>query len=128
MVGSAMPKTLARSMPATPRKPLAMGFAGPATAGESDRKNLAEPELRREFGAVLTRAFALADLSLKDVAFRLGHQDQSAVSRWVNGAEPTPIAKLWALTELRAPLVMALSEQATEIKVSLVAEWQRRRA
>jgi hypothetical protein len=121
MVGSGMPKTLARSMPATPRKPLAMGFA-------ADRKDLAEPDLRREFGAVLTRAFALADLSLKDVAFRLGHQDQSAVSRWVNGAEPTPIAKLWALTELRAPLVMALSEQATEIKVSLVAEWQRRRA
>lgn len=123
-----MPRSLARSLPPAPRKPLAMGFAAPAGEGETDRKVLADPDLRREFGAVLSRAFALADWTLKDVAFRLGYADQSAVSRWVSGVEAAPIAKLWGLSDLRGPLVMAMSEQASDVRVGMVAEWHRRRA
>lgn len=78
--------------------------------GEDGRKKLADIDAQRELGAILGRAIALAHLNQKDVAFRLGHQDQSAVSRWVSGVEPARFAALWQIGALRAGLIMALAE------------------
>lgn len=128
MVGSAMAHKVARALPAAPRKPLAMGFAAAAEPGEGDRKKLAEPNSQRAFGVVLARAFALANLTQQEVAFRLGYTDQSAVSRWVAGTENAQIARLLTLAELRGPLVMAIAEMTDDVSVETVVRLPRRRA
>jgi hypothetical protein len=75
---------------------------------------------------VITRAIDLAKLTPKDVAFRLGYHDQSALSRWMSGAEAVRFGKLWSLKELRPWLVMALAEEADGVRVQTVVTVERR--
>lgn len=104
-----------------------MGFAADPALGETLRKKLADPDVQRAFGRVFVRAVALAGWTLKEVAARLGHADQSSVSRWVSGVEPVPMAKLWAVRELRSALVQALAEDTTDVDIGTVVTIRRRR-
>lgn len=101
-----MPHTLPATSHERPRKMLAM-------KGESARKTFASADVDAEMGRVIARAFQFANMTAKEVAFHLGHADQSAVSRWVSGAEPVRIARLWAVRPLRAGLVLAFSEASS---------------
>lgn len=98
-----MPATVTKAIPDPPRKML-------AAQGESHRKPLAD-----EIGGAIERAIVLAKLTKQDVAYRMGYTDQSALSRWISGAETPQFAKLWAITELQEPLVIALAELAAMV-------------
>jgi hypothetical protein len=91
-----------------------------AEEGESLRKKLAGLPAGPNWGRVLTRAFALAGLAPKDVAFRLGYQDQSSVSRWLNNSESPNLPRLLSLRELRGPMVIALAEATDGLSVQTV--------
>lgn len=107
-VGSVvMANTMAARDGERPRKMLAM-------RGESLRKSFAPVDGDAEMGRVIARAFQLANLTAKEVAFHLGHADQSAVSRWVSGAEPVRLARLWSVRPLRIGIVLALSEASSQ--------------
>ena len=92
---------------------------------ETIRKPLAD--MPRLLGQAIERAIVLAKLSKQDVAFRMGYSDQSALSRWIAGApgETPQFAKLFAIDELRQPLVVALAELA-ECQVETVIRTKRR--
>lgn len=111
---------MAQRMPlpglARPRKMLAASFAAPKPAGEGDRKKLAEQQI----GRVITRVIEHSGLTQKDISFRLGYEDQSAVSRWVSGNDnASAIGRLWALPELRESIIVALSENAESRNVEV---------
>ena len=89
-----------------PRKTLAM-------TSEALRKPLAE-DLKRTIGQAIEHAIVLAKLTKQDVAHRMGYEDQSALSRWISGAETPQFAKLFGVRELRAPLVIALAALAED--------------
>lgn len=91
------------------RKPLAM-------RGEAVRKPLAE-DMKRPIGQAIDRAIVLARLTKQDVAFRMGYDDQSALSRWIAGVETPQFARLFAVKELRGPLVIALAELSDTVDV-----------
>ncbi|HWB15918.1 MAG TPA: hypothetical protein VG538_05875 [Vicinamibacterales bacterium] len=92
-----------------------------APDGEALRKKLAaHAEAGLNLGRWLTRAIALSGQSPKEVAYELGYADQSAVSRWLNNAEPPNLTRLWKLRALRRPLVIALAEETKDIAVNTV--------
>jgi predicted transcriptional regulator len=107
-----MAANLTAGLDGIPRKTLAMG-------GESLRKPLAE-DLKRAIGAAIARALVLADMTKQDAAHRMGYEDQSALSRWISGAETPQFARLFEVAELRTPLVVALAEivNSDEIEIS----------
>lgn len=86
-----------------------------AMRGETLRKPLAEA-----IGQAVERGIVLAKLTKQDVAFRMGYEDQSALSRWISGAETPQFARLWAIEELRGPLVIALAELAECVVETIV--------
>lgn len=92
-------------LPGAPRKPL----AGPAT-------DLRKP-LAIEIGQAIERAIVLANLTKQDVAYRMGYSDQSALARWISGVETAQFPKLWAIEELRWPLVRSLAEISGKAEV-----------
>lgn len=98
-----MGSSVAEKLPARHHKML-------AATGESPRKPLAE-----QIGSAIERAIVLAKLTKQDVAYRMGYTDQSALSRWISGAETPQFAKLWAIPELQEPLVIALAELAAMV-------------
>lgn len=106
-----MASTLRDRLDVIPRKSLAMRGESLNRRGEATPKKLAALDANQEMGAILARAIELSHLTAKDVAFRLGYADQSQVSRWTAGIEPVRFAALWAVTALRAALVMALAER-----------------
>lgn len=93
-----------------PRKMVAM-------TSEALRKPLAE-DLRRAIGQAIEHAILLSQLTKQDIAYRMGYEDQSALSRWISGAENAQFAKLWIVRELRAPLVVALAAMAEDACVT----------
>ena len=93
-----MNSTVAKRLPDPPRKMLAMG-------SESVRKPLA-----KDIGTAIERAIVLAKLTKQDVAYRMGYEDQSALSRWISGVETAQLPRLWEIEELRWPLLRALAE------------------
>ena len=94
------------------RKPVAMR----QPRGEADRKPLAE-DLKRAIGNAIEDAIKAARLEKKDVADRMGYSDQSALARWIAGAETPQFAKLFLVVELRAHLVIALARLAEDAEI-----------
>lgn len=85
-----------------PRKVLA--------AGEAGAKPLRKP-LAVDLGSAIERALSIAGLTKKDVSYRMGYgTNQAPISRWIAGTEMPQLSKLWAIEELRGPLVVALAE------------------
>jgi hypothetical protein len=104
-----MPTDRNARLDAIPRKVLAV-------RGETLRKPLADDAMA--IGRVIERALVLAGLSKQDAAFKMGYgTNQAPLSRWIAGIETPQFAKLFALVELRAPLVMAFAESVQDIDV-----------
>lgn len=88
-----------------------------AVRGEGLRKPLAE-DCRSLIGRVIERALSLAALTKQDVSHRMGYgTNQAPLSRWIAGAETPQFAKLFAVAELRVPLVIALAEIVEGVEV-----------
>lgn len=93
--------------------------------GESVRKPLAEDALT--IGRVIERALALAGISKQDAAFRMGYgSNQAPLSRWIAGVETPQFAKLFAVPELRAPIVLAFAEVVDAIDITTNVTIRRR--
>jgi len=95
----------------------------PAMA-KADLKKV-EPSWRTQIGRAIQRCFALAGLTQKEAAAKVD-RDQAQVARWCSGAERAQFDALFAVEELRGPLVVALAELAgvevdTVIRVRVVA-------
>jgi predicted transcriptional regulator len=104
-----MANSIASPALSSKRKMLAASFAAPKVAGEAVSKKLAEQQI----GRVITRVIEHSGFTQKEIAFRLGYEDQSAVSRWVAGVDnASALGRLWALLELRESIIVALAENA----------------
>lgn len=108
-----------------PRKMLAARL----DRSESPRKNLAPDEQSRltaeENARIVAEVLRFSKLTPQQLGGRLGHADQTQVSRWLNRQEnATVLLKLWAVASLRAFVVMALIEVANNplMRVRLIAE------
>jgi transcriptional regulator with XRE-family HTH domain len=80
---------------------------------KADLKEI-EVDPKRRVGQAVERAFKLANLSQKEVAAKLGHNDSAQVNRWIAGTERPQFDALFAIESLRAPIVIALAEMAGE--------------
>lgn len=96
-----------------------------AMTSEALRKPLAE-DLKRAIGRAIERAIVGADLTKQEVSFAMGYEDQSALSRWISGAENPQFAKLFMVVKLRAPLVVALAALAEDASVVTTITIRRR--
>ncbi len=96
-----------------------------AVEGEEVSKPLAEDVWRRKIGGAIERGIVLARLSKQDVAYQMGYADQSALARWISGAETAQLPKLFRIEALRQSLVIALGELA-ECEVETVVRIRRR--
>lgn len=89
--------------------------------GESLRKKLAEPSddaARVALGSAIERALQLAGMTKVQAAQEMGYgENQAPVSRWIAGIETPQFAKLFAVKQLRQPLVIALAELADGIEI-----------
>lgn len=108
-----MPHTVADSRLDVPRKSVAAGL-------RTDRKPLAV-DWKRVSGCVVERALVLAGLTKQQVSFEMGYADQSAISRWIAGTEPTQWHKLMAIDDLRPWIPVAWAEQAgVEVQTTVI--------
>lgn len=95
-----------------PRKAVAASLR----RSESDCKRLAAEatEWKEMLGKAVERAIVLAQMTKQEVSYEMGYPDQSAVSRWIAGTEPTQWHKLMAVAKLRRWIPIALAELAKE--------------
>lgn len=77
---------------------------------KADLKEI-EHHWRQRIGKAIARCFKLADVSQKEGAGLLD-RDQGQIARWISGAESQQLHAIFAVEQLRQPLVIALSEQA----------------
>lgn len=76
---------------------------------------------RASVGRAIQRCFSLAGLSLKEASGLLD-RDAHQVGRWINGQERPQMDTLFAVEQLRQPLIQAFSEMAgadVEVTISL---------
>lgn len=83
---------------------------------KADCKALAD--WRRVIGERIERALILANLSKQEASFLMGYADQSTLSRWIAGVERAQMDRLFAIPQLRVPLVVAFAELAEGVQVS----------
>ena len=83
---------------------------------------------RKQIGAALQRATSLVGWSLKEFAAAV-NRDSRQCARWFDGTERPQLDVLFAIEELRQPLVQALAEVAGQnIEVTTVVTMRRRSA
>lgn len=85
------------------------------------RKADATPEVRQQVGRAIARAGSICGWTLKEFAAYVG-RDPRQLARWISGVERPHFDALFAVPELRQPLVQALSELAgadVEINIKL---------
>lgn len=76
---------------------------------------------KRRLGMVIERALVLANLTKQEASFAMGYPDQSAISRWIAGTEPTQWHKLMAIDVLRPWIPVALAEQSgAEVQTTVI--------
>lgn len=113
-----MAGTVANARLDVPRKAIAAGLR---PAGEPDRKPLAVLDWKRRMGIAIERALVLANMTKQDVSHAMGYPDQSAISRWIAGTEPTQWHKLMAVDSLRPWIPVAIAEQAgAEVQTTVI--------
>lgn len=88
---------------------------------KADLKNL-EADFKAQIGQAIQRAFSIAGLSQKEAAGRL-NRDVAQISRWVAGTERPQMDALFAVEELRWPLIQSLASLA---QAEVVTEIRRR--
>lgn len=88
----------------------------------TDLKNVEDAaHWRPLIGRALARAIQIAGLSQKEAAALIG-RDQAQVARWIAGSERPQLDAIFAVSQLREPLVIALAnltacEVAVEIRI-----------
>jgi ribosome-binding protein aMBF1 (putative translation factor) len=75
------------------------------------KANLRIPEMnfKRAIGGAIQRAVALVGWSNKEAAAKVG-TDDSSFGKWISGAERPQFDRLFAVEELRWPLIQALAQ------------------
>ena len=68
-----------------------------------------EADFKAQIGGAIHRAFSLAGWSQKEAAARL-NRDAAQVARWIAGTERPQMDALFALDELRWPLIQELAK------------------
>jgi ribosome-binding protein aMBF1 (putative translation factor) len=68
-----------------------------------------KPDFRAEIGRAIQRACSLIGWSQKEAAGRIG-RDTAQLARWIAGTERPQFDALFAVEELRWPLIQALAQ------------------
>ena len=89
---------------------------------KADLKKVEDADLRAEIGRSLQRALSLAGRSQKEIA-GLIDCDVAQIARWVAGTERPQFDRLFAIEELRWPLIQALAALA---QAEVITEIRRR--
>src|SRR5690242_5413272 len=71
---------------------------------------------RAAIGRAIERARTLSQLSLKELADLVG-RDERQVARWIGGTERPQLDAIFAVPQLRGPLVIALAELSGSVDV-----------
>lgn len=112
-----MGTTLSNARLDVPRKSVAAGLR---SGVKPDCKPVAV-EWKQRMGVAIERALLLANLTKQEVSFEMGYPDQSALSRWIAGTEPTQWHKLMAVDALRPWIPVAIAEQAgAEVQTTVI--------
>ena len=88
---------------------------------KADLTNRENADFRAQIGQAVQRSFSLAGWSIKEASARIG-KEPAQVSRWIAGTERPQFDALFAVEELRWPLVQCLArldeqnEVITEIR------------
>lgn len=79
-----------------------------------------EDDAKAQIGRVVANALAMLGWSQKEAAARMD-RDPAQVARWIAGTERPQLDALWALEELRWPLVQCLArlDAANEVVVEI---------
>lgn len=94
---------------------------------KADLRKAEMPEFRVQVGRAIQRAISLVGWSLKELSGQV-KRDERQLARWMNGAERPHFDALFAVEELRQPLVVALAELAGDQVVIETVVRVRRRA
>lgn len=99
--------TLPKYQPALPPMEVRPSdIRAPHTAkGDVRNADLWKPQI----GRALSRAVSLVGWSLKEFAGAVD-RDPRQCARWLSGVEPTPLAVIFSVPQLRGPFVIALAE------------------
>lgn len=89
--------------------------------GETSCHFLADANL----GPTVARVIALSGMNQQEAAIAMGYADQSVVGKWIAGTEAPNLARMWAVEELRGPLVLALAEASHTIEVETTMRLRR---
>lgn len=118
-----MASTLRQRLDAVPVKNLA--FKGEAVFKELETREQTE-ESRRRFGALIGRAFDLANLKKEAVTVALGYAHASIASHWISGASAAPLPRLLEeIDGFRDGLMLALAEDSPNVVVEKVLKLRR---
>jgi transcriptional regulator with XRE-family HTH domain len=83
------------------------------------------PDFRVSVGNAIQRAASLVGWSLKELAGKVA-RDPRQVARWIAGVERPHFDALFAVEELRQPLVVALAELAgDQVEIETVVRVRR---
>lgn len=99
-----MASTVARRLGIRHPMSLDIGPLRPAKANV----NPVDIDWRHAIGGAIARAVAMAGLSHKEAAAKVG-ADEAEFSRWLSGVRRPQMDKLFAVEELREPLIVALA-------------------
>ena len=78
---------------------------------KADLNPIETRDFRAEIGRAVQRAFSLAGLSQKEVAYLID-RDTAQIARWIAGTERPQFDALFAVAQLREPLCVALAQMA----------------
>ena len=79
-------------------------------------KEIEKRDFRAEIGHAVQRALSVAGRTQKEAAGMIG-VDVAQVARWIAGTERPQMDRLFAIEELRQPLIVALAELAENVEV-----------
>jgi ribosome-binding protein aMBF1 (putative translation factor) len=90
------------------------------TMAKADLKEIEICDFREEIGRCIERARILSGLSQKEFADKV-KRDAGQIGRWISGKERPQFDAIFAVEELRGPLVIALAElsQTVEVETTL---------
>jgi ribosome-binding protein aMBF1 (putative translation factor) len=88
----------------------------PRRMAKADLRKAEVADLREQIGRGIERARLLSGMSLKEFADAIG-RDERQIARWITGAERPQFDAIFAVKELRGPLVIALAELSGTVDV-----------
>lgn len=107
-----MPATVTHSPPSALRELPERSHA----MAKADLRLPERSSFRADLGRCIDRARTLMGWSLKELAGKV-ERDERQVARWIAGTERQPFDLLFAVTELRGALVIALASLSDDVTV-----------